>query len=634
MKSLEQLDISGELPSPKGVALAILETCRKDDATSAEIARIAQTDPALTGRLIRQANTAAGGSGRPVASVGDAILRLGLTAVRNLAMAFSLVDHYQNGPCAAFDYQTFWSQSLLTAVAMQKLCTMTHAGSADELFACGLLSRIGCLALATAYPQAYAAVLQDTSSKYALAEREQQHLETNHNELTAALLAAWGIPAALIGPVYHREAPSRSSFVSGSRADQLTQLFNLASCIAELGIAPESDRNTRTAELLLLGSRIGLNADELGSAIDDMFRRWQEWGELLKVPASALPPFAQLSAVHAPRPEEHGTPAALRVLLVEDDPATRFTLENALGKVLGHSVICAGNGHEALALAVEALPQIVITDWMMPGMSGLELSRALRATEWGQAMYVIMLTSRDAEEEITEAFEIGVDDYLTKPVNIRTLRARLRAAWHYVQLLEAWERDRAQLRQFTAELAISNRRLEHAAMTDLLTSLPNRRSGMNALAKAWSGAERSSQPLSVLLFDVDHFKRINDTRGHAAGDHVLREIALALKNSARKNESVCRLGGEEFLMICEGSDIRAAVLAGERLRRVVEALRIDYDGRTIQCSISIGVAVRESTMADGDALVNAADRALYEAKQTGRNRTCAHFRGKFRCNPH
>ena len=291
-------------------------------------------------------------------------------------------------------------------------------------------------------------------------------------------------------PIYHHETPDASGFSEGSRPHQLVHLFYLAKCIADLGVATECERNGRTAELLLLGGKIGLNADELGATIDELVRGWREWGELLKVPASALPSFAQMSALHAPRPEDSGSAAALRVLLVDDDATTRAMLEGVLGGALGHSVICASNGHEALAVAVEALPQIVITDWMMPGMSGLELSRALRATEWGQTIYLIMLTSVESEDEISEAFEAGVDDFLTKPVNIRTLRARLRAAWHYVQLLEAWERDRAQLKQFAAELAISNRRLEHAAMTDLLTSLPNRRAGMTSLAKAWSAASR------------------------------------------------------------------------------------------------------------------------------------------------
>ena len=633
MKKLDNIAISGELPSPKGVALAILEMCRRDDTTAAEIARIAQTDPALAGRLIRQANSAAAGNGRPVASVTEAIVRLGLSTVRNLAMGFSLVDQYQNGPCEGFDYLAFWSHSLLMGLAMQKFCAMTHAGTADELFACGLLSRIGCLALATTHPVEYSKLLRHNEPGRRLTELEQEHLQTNHNELSAALLTAWGLPGALVEPIYHHEDPDGSGFSPGSRPHQLVHLFYLAKCVADLGVSAESERNSRTAELLLLGGKIGLNAEELGATIDELVRDWREWGELLKVPASALPSFAQMSALHAPRPEESGSPAALRVLLVDDDATTRTMLEGVLGGALGHSVICASNGREALAVAVEALPQIVITDWMMPGMSGLELSRALRNTEWGQTIYLIMLTSVESEDEISEAFEAGVDDFLTKPVNIRTLRARLRAAWHYVQLLEAWERDRAQLKQFAAELAISNRRLEHAAMTDLLTSLPNRRSGMTSLAKAWSAASRSGQALSVMVLDVDHFKRVNDTHGHAVGDTVLREVAQALQRSARKDDSVCRLGGEEFLMICQNAELKAALMAAERLRRMIEGLRINAGDGVFQVSISIGIASREAAMSDADDLVNAADRALYRAKETGRNRSCVYIQGQLRTGP-
>jgi diguanylate cyclase (GGDEF)-like protein len=383
----------------------------------------------------------------------------------------------------------------------------------------------------------------------------------------------------------------------------------------------------------LLGGKIGLNADELGASIDELVCSWREWGELLRIPASALPSFAQMSAPQAPRAEERGAARALRVLLVDDDPTTRAILEAVLRDALGHSVICAQSGNEALALAVESQPQIVITDWMMPGLSGLELTLALRATDWGQNIYLIMLTSLDTEEEISEAFEAGVDDFLTKPVNVRTLRARLRAAWHYVQLLEAWEHDRAQLKQFTAELAISNRRLEHAAMTDLLTGLPNRRSGIGALDKAWAAYQRFQQPLSVLVLDIDYFKRINDTHGHAVGDKVLIEVAQQIQRAARKDDSVCRLGGEEFLMVCQNTDLKAALLAADRLRRTIEALQIDVGGTVIRSSVSIGVASREPGMADTDALVNAADRALYGAKESGRNRSCITIQGKLRCLP-
>lgn len=633
MKKLEQIPLDGDLPSPKGVALAILDLCRREDATFTDLAQLAQTDPALAGRLLRQANSAAMGGGRPVASVLEAIRRLGLGTVRNLALGFSLVDQHQNGPCQGFDYQSFWSHSLLMAIAVQQFGTTMNLGSGEELFACGLLAQVGRLGLATVYPAAYGRLLQDTDAHSPLVEREREHLHTDHNELTAALLTAWGIPSALVEPIYHHEAPDASGFLAGSRPQQLANVFHFARCIADLGLAPESEYGNRSAALLLLGGKLGLDADALDHAINELMPRWREWGNLLKVPAAALPTFAQMSAADARRPELSGTPAALRVLLVDDDATSRCIVESVLRDVLGHTVISAGTGAEALAVAVDAQPHIVITDWMMPGMSGLELTHALRATEWGQTMYLIMLTGLDAEDEIAEAFEAGVDDFLTKPVNVRTLRARLRAAGHYVQLLEAWERDRAQLKQFAAELAISNRRLEHTAMTDLLTGLPNRRAGTDALAKAWPAASRSQQPLSVLVLDIDYFKRINDTHGHAVGDKVLVAVAQELQRAARKNDAVCRWGGEEFLMVCENTDLKAALLAADRLRRTVESMKIDAGGSPIRTSVSIGVASREASMIDADSLVNAADRALYRAKESGRNRSCIIVQGQLRCLP-
>ncbi len=633
MKKLAHLSLDSELPSPKGVALAILELCRRDDITIAEITRVAQTDPALTSRLIRQANSAAQGAGRPIASVTDAILRLGMGTVRNLAMGFSLVDQYQNGPCEGFDYQAFWSHALLMALAAQSFGAMTKLGASEELFACGLLSQVGRLSLATVYPVAYGQLLQDPNAAASMAALEQEHLHTDHNELTAALLIEWGLPGALIEPIYHHESPDTSGFSPGSRPHQLVHLFHLARCVADLGLAADGERSSRTTELLLLGGKIGLNADELGATIDELVCRWREWGELLRIPASSLPSFAQMSTPQALRSDERSNAGALRVLVVDDDPTTLAILETVLRDTLGHVVFTARNGNEALARVVESQPQVAITDWLMPGLSGLELTDALRATEWGQKIYLIMLTSLDTEEEISTAFEAGVDDFLIKPVNLRTLRARLRAAWHYVQLLEAWEHDRAQLKQFTAELAISNRRLEHAAMTDLLTELPNRRAGIAALDKAWAASSRFEHPLSVLVLDIDYFKRVNDTYGHAVGDKVLIEVAQQIQRVARKDDSVCRLGGEEFLMTCPNTDIKAALLAADRLRRTIEALQIDVEGTVIRSTVSIGVASREPKMADSGALVNAADRALYRAKERGRNRSCIIIQGQLRCIP-
>ncbi len=513
MKTLESLNLTGELPSPKGVALAVLELCRREDATTAEIARVVQTDPALSGRLIRLANAAANNHGRAVASVPDAILKVGMVALRQVVLGFSLIDQSLSGPCQAFDYRRFWSQSLLMALAAQRLGGVCRVGVTDELFACGLLAQIGQLALATMYPVAYAAILEAARAGGGLVELEREALQTDHAELTAALLMDWGLPKALVEPVYYHETPEESGFSEGSRPHQLTHLLHMARRVAELGVAPECERADRVARLMLLGGKIGLTSDDVGILVDDLVRQWREWGEMLDVPASALPPFGDMARRTGTK--EAADPQTLRVLLVAADPAALAATREIFAGTLGHVVFTAANGEEALAVAVESMPQVVVAERTMPVMDGLELCRALRATEWGQGMYVILLADRDAEDAILEAFEAGADDCIPKPVSTASLRARLRAAWHYVRLLEAWERDRAQLKQFAAELAISNRRLERVAMTDLLTELPNRRAGMEALEQAWSGAARTGQPLSVLLLDIDHPRlSISDSAAH------------------------------------------------------------------------------------------------------------------------
>jgi diguanylate cyclase (GGDEF)-like protein len=632
LSKIEQLRTHGQLPSPKGVALAIMELCRREDVTTDDIARVVQTDPALTSRLLRLANSASTSGGRPVVSISDAILRLGLTSVRQVAMGFSLVDQYQTGPCAAFDYAHFWSHSLLMAVSMRALGALTRTGQPDELFACGLMARIGCLALATIHPVEYAQLLEKRASDNQLVELEREQLQADHNDFTVAIMCDIGIPKVLVEPVYHHEAPEQSGFTEGSRPYQLAHLVYHAKRLADMGLAPESERNGIISELMLLGGKLGLDSNDLGNLVDQVVKQWREWGDLLKVPAQALPTFAAM--VSAPAPKTEVLPAfcpPLRVLLVEDDPTTRRMMEALLSSMVGREVYSAGNGKEAMALALEVMPQVVVTDWLMPVMDGLEFCSALRATDWGQSMYVIMLTGVDAEEEIVHAFEAGVDDYVTKPVNVRALRARMRAALHYVQLLEAWERDRAQLKQFAAELAITNRKLEHYALTDLLTGLPNRRAGIERLHQAWSAAKRFGQALAVMMVDIDRFKGVNDTHGHAVGDKVLTEIGRLIQATARKDDYVCRIGGEEFLVICQNTELKSTLQAAERVRKKVKGTKVIAGEVELQITLSIGVACKEVSIADADSLVIAADRALYAAKEGGRDRTCLTAGGKLLC---
>lgn len=628
MNKIEQLRISGKLPSPKGVALTIMEISLREDTSLREITKVVQTDPALSSRLLRIANSSTQ-TGRPLASIEDAVIRLGMASVRQIALGFSLIDQYREGGCQNFDYQGFWSHSLFMALASQELGKVIQVAPPEDLFACGLLAQIGKLALATAYPADYSSILEQQVSEGPLLALEHERLGIDHGEITAAILTDCGIPKTLSEPIYYHEAPDLANFSEGSRPYLLTQILYQAKHMADLGLAFETDRHNKITELLRLGGKIGLDIESFGELFDRVVHQWHEWSELLNTLTTPLPTFCAMASTPPPRSAlEKPNSSSKRVLLVEDEPTARIMTEGMLNQILGCTVYTAENGKDALSLALKVMPQIIITDWLMPVMDGLEFCRTLRTTDWGQSMYVIMLTSMETEEKIVEAFEAGVDDYVTKPMNIRALNARMRAALHYVKLLEAWEHDRAQLKQFAADLAISNRRLEHTAMTDLLTGLPNRRAGLDALTKNWSTSKRTGHPMAAMMIDVDFFKSINDQYGHAIGDQVLQEIAKAIQSSARKDDSICRMGGEEFLLLCYNTHLKSALLTAERLRKMVKSLEINIGETKIQTSVSIGIASLESSMVNADDMLLGADKALYAAKNAGRDRVYLFAQGQ------
>jgi diguanylate cyclase (GGDEF)-like protein len=617
------------LPSPQGVALAILNACAREDVSLAEVVGLVQTDPALSGRLLERANAAANG-GRPVIAIAQAVSRLGLQAVKQLALCFSLVDQYSKGKCQSFDYAHFWSHSLLMGVAMQEFGALQKLGSPEELFTCGLLAQVGQLALATAYPLEYSRLL-DTGTrgkKLLMLERELLHLD--HVHLSRELMARWGIPGVLVEPVQWHEDPSEAQFASRSRPWYLCQTLHLALRLADFGLAKKAEQGQQIAQLTETACHLGLKADALGAHVDGAIAQWQSWATRFNVQSQPNEGFDKI--VHDKlHPEITSESLWLRILVVEDDPIVRQLLQSWLEEECQHTVAVAGNGQEALERAVDFAPHIVITDWRMPVMDGVALCRALRSSSWGQNVYVLMLTAAEQESELVVAFDAGVDDYVSKPPNLRALGARLKGAWRYVRLREASEQDSKRLTDMAAELALTNRRLQQAALSDPLTLLANRRAGLQALAQAWSAATRHGDPLTLLSFDIDHFKAINDQHGHAAGDLVLQRVAQALRDASRKEDTVCRWGGEEFLVISPKVNLNEGVLAGERLRKAIAALDIAYEGQQIAVRVSLGVASWEKGVADQDELIAQVDRALYAAKAGGRNCLAVFTGGVARC---
>jgi two-component system cell cycle response regulator len=619
----EQLKAIGELPSPKGPALAIIRLTQKESVSLAELAHAIKPDPAFVGRLIKAANSARISPSRPIVAIPDALALLGFPAVRSLALAFSLINEYQRGRCRNFDYQRFWSHSVVCAAALQAMTLRTGAGASEEAFSVGLLARVGCLAMATIFPDQYSTLLGDQSADEGLrlSEMERRTFVMTHGELTAAMLMDWGLPNIFAEAALYQEVPGEAPFAEGSRRYIWVWSLALAQGIADACLAPESDRRAIMPRLYILGSKLGLGVDELNRLCDQAVQEWQEWGVLLGLPTEVLPPFETL---HQPPAASAAGGAAvedlpLRILVVDDDPAIRTILRTLLTKA-GHQVFEAEDGQQGLKRAIEVNAQLVILDWLMPEMDGLAMTRALRQTKLGRSIYVLLLTTLEDDEDLITAFESGIDDFMSKPLRSRVLAARLRAGQRVVRLQQEIERDREEIRRFATELALTNSRLQEAAMTDFLTGFPNRRYAMERMEQEWAASTRSDRPLACLVIDLDEFKRINDAHGHDVGDVVLRQTSAALKRGLRAHDVISRTGGDEFLVICPDTTLKAALACAERVRKSVASTTVVAGNVELRPSISIGVAVRDETMSVADTRIKCADRSLYLAKERGRNR--------------
>ena len=297
----------------------------------------------------------------------------------------------------------------------------------------------------------------------------------------------------------------------------------------------------------------------------------------------------------------------MRVLVAEDDRVTLRVLESRLRR-WGYEVTAAKNGREAWeVLQEDDCPRLTLLDWMMPEMDGIEVCRKVRKLVPEPYRYIIMLTARGSQEDVIEGLEAGADDYLAKPVDMQELKVRLRAGERIVDL--------------QAQLVHARNTLEFQASHDMLTGLWNRTAILDAVDRELSRAARQQARLALVMADLDHFKNVNDSHGHPAGDAVLRHIAGRLRDGMRRYDLVGRYGGEEFLFILPGCDVSQAALQTDRLRRLVSDAPVEHEGLEIPVTVSMGVSVFDGAgEADSDGLVKKADQALYRAKENGRNR--------------
>jgi two-component system cell cycle response regulator len=297
--------------------------------------------------------------------------------------------------------------------------------------------------------------------------------------------------------------------------------------------------------------------------------------------------------------------AAMRVLVADDSATSRAMLRAALLS-WGYDVVLAEHGAQAWEILADAdPPRMAILDWVMPYMTGVEVCRKVRETDREPYTYILLLTSKNTKVETVEGLEAGADDYIVKPFDQHELQVRLRVGKRIVDL--------------QTDLLKAREELRDRANKDLLTMLPNRSAIAAALEQEISRGRRDQRTVGIILLDIDHFKKINDTHGHFAGDAVLREAAARLRANMRTYDQVGRYGGEEFLVVLPNCDLEQATHQAERLRQRLNSTAMIVDGIEMQVSASFGVTVSDASDRNPETFLRVADEALYRSKANGRN---------------
>jgi diguanylate cyclase (GGDEF)-like protein len=486
-----------KLPSPPTIAVRILEVVRRDDFSFVELAQVIQTDPALTGRVLRIANSSFYSFSRTVTSIETAVAVMGVNAVKNIALSFILAQAFQGPRGERFDFDRIWRRSITAAVAAQ-LISKAIGFKSDETFIASLLQDIGIATLAVLKKDEYLAVLDEKAvTGLPVTAVERRIFGFDHQEVGAELLRTWGLPEGVYLPIrYHHDVDSAPQSIRALctvlwASDRLSAIYH------GTGIA----RNVKTAKEIL-SKRFGLNDTQAGGLIDEVAEKATEL-------------------------------------------FTQFSDEK-----------------------VKILPFSQILQEANAELSRLNMSYDMLLVEYKEAV------------------------------------------------------KRAE--RLAADLKTTSEKLRHAAYHDSLTGLHNRQFFQEAIEREIHRSRRHQHTLSLIMFDIDQFKTINDTYGHHSGDIVLKTIAQMILHGTRRSDTVVRYGGEEFAILLPETSLTNAVTKAESCRASISATAIEADGKHIRVTISVGVAsCSPSQQTTAESLIQAADQALYLSKRNGRNRVTA-----------
>jgi len=300
-----------------------------------------------------------------------------------------------------------------------------------------------------------------------------------------------------------------------------------------------------------------------------------------------------------------------KVLLVEDDPIQARETEEILTKT-GYEVFWAQDGVNAIKVVKTAKPDIILLDIVLPGLDGYEVCRWLKLDETAKGIPVIMLTVKKELSDKISGLHIGADDYLPKPYNELELNARIYASLRTKGLQDELRMKNKQLEELLDKV-------NYMAITDALTGLYNRRRFQDVLTGEFERTKRYKTPFTLIMLDIDHFKKVNDDFGHNTGDSVLKKVAKLILRSVREIDTAARFGGEEFMIVLPNTDGTNARIVAERMREAIASHKFTDIDRPI--TVSIGIAgMPDDRVTNEDQMIRCSDIALYRAKQNGRNR--------------
>lgn len=489
----EFLEERVKLPSPKAIAIRILEAVRKDEDSFAELAAIIKSDPALTARILKLANSSFYSLPEPITSPAQAISVIGTQALKNIALSFVIFDTIEVTQQGSFDLNLFWRRAITAAVAAETVAEQVGFPCRDA-FVTALLQDFGVLVLFLSCGPAYTEVFDARRiSGRDLLEEEEERLGFTHAEVGYRILTSWNLPSSICEPIRSHHSPRQQDGATAAG------IINLADRIASIYHGKQSNRRSIETHTLLKDLH-GFSREQSSELIDTIGEKAVQMIELFAVPPGDMKPFSRIM--------------------------------------------------------------------------------------------------QEANDELT------------------------RLNFSYEQLVLELRQAKQNAEQLAIELKKANDSLRDLALRDGLTGLYNHRYFQDILATEMEQARRYGHPLSIMLIDIDYFKKINDKHGHPMGDSVLQEVSSLLLKLVRPCDVVARYGGEEFAIVLPETGATGARVLSQRLRRGVEQCRIVHGEATIPVTISIGLASTGAGSADHSpaTLISLCDHALYAAKNNGRNR--------------